>query len=63
MDLNIVIVAVFTLNWADPRVLEGYVARGNPSELQVPVDQFGRLVFCRSQQLIDLRQDTSSGER
>jgi hypothetical protein len=45
VDLDIVIIPIFTLNRANSRVLEGHVALGNTGQLQVPVDEFGWFVF------------------
>jgi hypothetical protein len=44
-DLNIVIIAIFALNWAHSGMLERYVALGDARQLHAPVDDLGRLVF------------------
>jgi hypothetical protein len=62
VDLDVVIVAIVTFNRADPGVLEGPVTFSDTRQLQVPVDEFGWLVFFTSQDLPDLREDTGGGK-
>jgi hypothetical protein len=56
MNLDIVIISIFTLNWTDTGVLERDVTLGYSGQLDAPVDKLPGLVFFGSQ-LVDLGQD------
>ena len=61
MNLDVVLIAIRRLNGADPRMLVGNVALGDPRQLHTPVDGYSRVVLPTGQQLVDFCPHDASG--
>jgi hypothetical protein len=60
LNLDVVLIAIFWLKRANPRVLISNVALGEPPQLHTPINQHHGIISFGSQQLLDLCEHKSS---